>query len=106
MVPYYKYLIDGKYDLDIVVFSGDDDAVCGTVGVQHWIFDLGYPVDGRMFKSWEVNDQLAGYSTKFSSAKLGFVTVHGAGHEVPTYKPEAALTLWTKYLNGEWTNKR
>jgi len=104
MVPIYSYLIDGGYDLDILVFSGDDDAVCGTVGVQHWIWDLGYEVTGRMYQSYEVAGQMAGYATKWAGAKLGFVTVHGAGHEVPTYKPQVALELWTKYLNGEWTN--
>jgi carboxypeptidase C (cathepsin A) len=104
MVPIYQYLIDGGYDLDILVFSGDDDAVCATVGVQNWIWDLGYELTGRMYQSYEVAGQMAGYATKWAGAKLGFVTVHGAGHEVPTYKPEVALDLWTKYLNGEWTN--
>jgi cathepsin A (carboxypeptidase C)/serine carboxypeptidase-like clade 2 len=47
---------------------------------------------------------MAGYATKWADQKLAFVTVHGAGHEVPAYKPEVALTLWKKYLNGEWTN--
>lgn len=42
MVPIYQYLIDGGYDLDILVFSGDDDGVCATVGVQviHAIYHL------------------------------------------------------------------
>lgn len=104
MVPIYSYLIDGNYDLDILVFSGDDDAVCGTVGVQHWIWELGYKVTGRMYQHYEVAGQMAGYATKWADAKLGFVTVHGAGHEVPAYKPEVALHVWKKYLNGEWTN--
>jgi carboxypeptidase C (cathepsin A) len=104
MVPIYSYLIDGNYDLDILVFSGDDDAVCGTVGVQHWIWDLGYKVTGRMYQSYEIAGQMAGYATKWADSKLAFVTVHGAGHEVPAYKPEVALVLWKKYLNGEWTN--
>ncbi len=75
MVPIYQYLIEGGFNLDILVFSGDDDAVCGTVGVQHWIWNLGYKHDGVAYKSWEVDQQVAGYATKFSSAKLGFVTV-------------------------------
>ena len=104
MVPIYQYLIDGGYDLDILVFSGDDDAVCGTVGVQHWIWGLGYDITGRMYQSYEVAGQMAGYATKWAQQKLAFVTVHGAGHEVPAYKPEVALVLWKKYLNGEWTN--
>lgn len=104
MVPIYQYLIDGGFDLDILVFSGDDDGVCATIGVQNWIWDLGYELTGRMYQSYEVAGQMAGYATKWAAAKLGFVTVHGAGHEVPTYKPEVALELWKKYLNGEWTN--
>ncbi|CAM9525399.1 unnamed protein product [Ectocarpus fasciculatus] len=104
MVPIYSYLIDGGFDLDILVFSGDNDAVCATIGVQHWIWDLGYKVTGRMYQPYEVAGQMAGYATKWADSKLGFVTVHGAGHEVPAYKPEVALELWTKYLNGEWTN--
>lgn len=44
MTPYYNYLIDGGFGLNILVYSGDDDAVCGTVGTQNWIWDLGYEV--------------------------------------------------------------
>jgi len=104
MTPIYQYLIDGGYGLNILVYSGDDDAVCGTVGTQDWIWDLGYSVEGRMWQTYEVEEQVAGYATKWTDTKLAFVTVHGAGHEVPTYKPEIALDLWQKYLNGEWTN--
>jgi hypothetical protein len=28
------------------------------------------------------------------------MTVHGAGHEVPTYKPKEALDLFEKYLSN------
>ena len=44
MTPYYNYLIDGKFGLNIVVYSGDDDDVCATSGTQGWIWDLGYKV--------------------------------------------------------------
>mmetsp|Transcript_21233 Transcript_21233/g.21939 ORF Transcript_21233/g.21939 Transcript_21233/m.21939 type:complete len:467 (-) Transcript_21233:197-1597(-) len=103
MVPIYEYLLSGPYDLDILVFSGDNDAVCGTIGVQHWIWDLGYSVKGRKYVPYEVSQQMAGYATKFDGVKFGFVTVHGAGHEVPAYKPEVALYLWKTYLEGGWT---
>jgi hypothetical protein len=100
MVPIYQYLLSGSYDLDILVFSGDNDAVCGTVGAQHWIWSLRYEVKGRMYKPYEVSQQMSGYATKFDGVKFGFVTVHGAGHEVPAYKPEVALYLWKTYLEG------
>ena len=104
MTPYYNYLIDGDFGLNILVYSGDDDSVCATVGTQGWIWDLGYEVAGRMWQTYEFNGQTAGYFTQWKDTKLGFLTVHGAGHEVPTYKPEVALDLFTKYLNGEWTS--
>jgi hypothetical protein len=33
--PYYQYLIDNA-KLKILVFSGDDDSICGTIGTQSW----------------------------------------------------------------------
>ena len=35
--PIYKYLIDGGSNIDILIFSGDDDAVCSTLGTQSWV---------------------------------------------------------------------
>jgi hypothetical protein len=37
MVPIYQYLIDGGYGLNILVYSGDDDGVCATIGTQEWV---------------------------------------------------------------------
>lgn len=105
MVPIYQYLIDGGFGLNILVYSGDDDSVCATIGTQSWIWDMGYEVsnfprlvfliyltvdyfgyqvDGKMWDTYTVNDQTAGYVTKWKDTKLGFVTVHRAGHEVNT----------------------
>lgn len=104
MTSYYNYLIDGNFGLDILVYSGDDDDVCPTIGTQSWIWDLGYKVASE-WKDYTVDGQTAGYITKWKDTKLALATVHGAGHEVPTYKPEAALYLWSKYLQGELTDK-
>ena len=101
--PIYNYLIDGKFGLNILVYSGDDDSVCGTVGTQSWIWGLGYTVAGKMWQTYTFDSQVAGYATQWKDTHLGFLTIHGAGHEVPTYKPDVALDMWSKYLSGEWT---
>jgi len=44
MTSYYNYLIDGNFGLNILVYSGDDDDVCATIGTQSWIWRLGYRV--------------------------------------------------------------
>jgi len=103
--PIYNYLIDGKFGLNILVYSGDDDSVCGTIGTQAWIWDLGYEAAPNAWSTYTVNQQTAGYLTQWKNTKLGFLTIHGAGHEVPAYKPEVALDMWKRYLAGEFTNK-
>jgi len=104
MTEYYNYLIDGDFGLNILVYSGDDDDVCATVGTQSWIWGLGYEVAGRKWQTWTVDEQTAGYLTKWKGTKLAFATVRGAGHEVPTYKPAEALSLFKSYLAGELTD--
>ena len=56
---------------------------------------LGYqPLSkAETWKPWSYEDQVAGYSTKFNidtgkGNQFAFLTVHKAGHEVPTYVPE------------------
>ena len=107
MEHFYNTILDSKSspNLRILVYSGDDDSVCGTVGTQKWIWDLGYPVKS-MWKVWEVNQQVAGYITHFitphsTKSRLIFATVHFAGHEVPTYKPQEAFELFQAYLNDD-----
>ena len=43
--------------------------------------------------------QQGGFLTKFDGS-FSFATVHGAGHEVPTFQPVAALSLFSGFLDG------
>jgi carboxypeptidase C (cathepsin A) len=107
MEHYYTTILNSKThpDLRVLVYSGDDDGVCGTIGTQRWIYDLGFSV-ASLWDTWYNSDgQTAGYVTKFNTPPAGskdirfsFITVHYAGHEVPTYKPKEALELFEKYI--------
>jgi carboxypeptidase C (cathepsin A) len=106
MEKYYKILLNSKThpDMRILVYSGDDDSVCGTIGTQRWIYDLGFPLV-QDWSTWYLDGQTAGYISKFKTpfsgkSRFSFMTVHGAGHEVPTYKPKEALDLFEKYLSN------
>jgi carboxypeptidase C (cathepsin A) len=96
----YRKLIDDKEaNLNILIYSGDDDAVCGTKYTNQWVYGLNYLVTSN-WKVWSVNGQVAGYETQFKGPNnFRLATVHGAGHEVPTYKPEQAYVLFESFIN-------
>jgi carboxypeptidase C (cathepsin A) len=109
-VRFYRQILDDKSvpDLRVMIYSGDLDGVCGTVYTQSWLFDLGYDYESNfLWEAWYVQGQTAGYITKFrtpysSDSRLTFATVHGAGHEVPTYKPEEAFVLFQAWLTDNF----
>lgn len=110
MEHYYNELLNAVSDKDlrIMVYSGDDDSVCGTIGTQKWLWTLGFPVKkDEYWKVWKVDGQTAGYISQFDTpfsneSRLTFATVHFAGHEVPTYKPKEAFILFQAYLNNDY----
>jgi carboxypeptidase C (cathepsin A) len=111
-IALYKELVEmgvrNEHSLNMFVYSGDDDSICSTAGTQEWIYDLGVaPMDGHLWKAWKVEQQTAGFVTHFdlgetTDATFTFATVHGAGHEVPAYRPMEALLMFKMYLRGEW----
>lgn len=100
MMPVYQWLINTTgHKLKILIYSGDDDSICATLGSQEFIWDLGYDVKTD-WKPWTTNHQIAGYFTKFDG--FSFATVHGAGHMVPSTRPEQALQVLKNFLSGQW----
>merc|ERR550534_473371 len=95
MMPFYDFLTQ-QPDLKVMIYSGDDDAVCATAGTQEFLWSMGWDVETD-WESWETNDVLSGYITKFSNGFM-FKTVHGAGHMVPSTRPEQALNLLHTFL--------
>lgn len=102
MEPIWREILDSGKDLKLLIISGDDDSVCGTIGTQSWIYDLG-PAHGvkQDWQAWTYEGQVAGYITKFHG--FSFATVHGAGHEVPTYKPAQSLHLMKEFFDPDST---
>lgn len=108
MEKYYNIILNSKthQDLRVLVYSGDDDSVCGTIGTQRWIYGLGFPTTSLWTTWYNTDGQTAGFITKFKTPfnknnRFSFITVHNAGHEVPTYKPKDALELFEMYINNK-----
>ncbi|KAH8096326.1 serine carboxypeptidase [Aureococcus anophagefferens] len=103
MEPVWKKLIEAK--LHLLVFSGDDDSICGPIGTQDWLArladEMGLSDAGETWQAWYYVDpeygdgQVGGYRVKYQSSDgdmaIAFATVHHAGHEVPMYQPMKGL---------------
>jgi carboxypeptidase C (cathepsin A) len=106
MVPHIKsHLIDKDLKhLDILIMSGTNDSICGTVGTQRWISRLKLKVKAntKEWKPYLLDNILRGHVTIFQgdgNKTLTLVTVNHAGHEIPMYKPASAYYIVNSFVN-------
>lgn len=59
---------------------------------------MGYKIVDE-WRPWFSNDQVAGFTQGYDK-NLTFMTIKGAGHTVPEYKPREALEFYTHFLTG------
>jgi len=92
----------------LMIYNGQEDGCVPYNAMETFTANLGFPVTDP-WHPWKQQSQAAGgarvaagYATAFggTSKDLSFVTVKGAGHEVPTYKPDAAFDLFSAFING------
>ncbi|XP_023640643.1 serine carboxypeptidase-like 22 isoform X3 [Capsella rubella] len=95
MLPIYKELIAAG--LKIWVFSGDTDSVVPVTATRFSLSKLNLPVKTRWYP-WYSGNQVGGRTEVYEG--LTFVTVRGAGHEVPFFQPRSALVLLRSFLAG------
>jgi len=97
---YYLYPALIKSGMRIWKFSGDTDAVVPFNGTLQWISNLKLPILEK-WRSWTISDpsNIGGYVTKYDG--LTFLTVKGAGHMVPQFKPKESFYMLTAFLNGK-----
>jgi carboxypeptidase C (cathepsin A) len=114
MPPLYSEMA-GK--VEIMVYNGDVDPACDYVSNQRCIDGLEIPV-AEPWRPWKYSDphvydpshaesggvQTGGWVTKYAATSLDkplyFLTIKGAGHMVPQWKPRATATWLGRFLNG------
>ncbi|XP_010527286.1 PREDICTED: serine carboxypeptidase-like 20 isoform X2 [Tarenaya hassleriana] len=97
MLNLHRNLTLGGYRA--LIYSGDHDMCVPYTGTEAWTRSLGYNVtDG--WRPWMLDDQVAGYIQGYSN-NLTFLTIKGAGHTVPEYKPRESLSFYSRFLAGE-----
>lgn len=123
MIKFYSYLAPKLKA--IWVYNGDTDPCVSYEGTRTAIKRVGYPeLDGGSYRPWFYNHtatslevlkekaamfgpdllaiptgaQFGGEVVNYEN-NLSFLTVHGSGHMVPQFRPQAALHMLTKLVN-------
>ncbi|KAG8371670.1 hypothetical protein BUALT_Bualt13G0112400 [Buddleja alternifolia] len=96
MIKYHKNLTSRGYRA--LIFSGDHDMCVPYTGSEAWTRSVGYKIVDE-WRPWTVKDQVAGYIQGYEN-NLTFLTIKGAGHTVPEYKPVEALEFYSRWLEG------
>ncbi|CAN0857806.1 Serine carboxypeptidase-like 25 [Linum grandiflorum] len=96
MLPIYRQMIAAG--LRVWVFSGDVDSVVPVTATRYSLAQLKLKTKLAWYP-WYVKNQVGGWTEVYQG--LTFATVRGAGHEVPLFKPKAALQLLKSFLKGQ-----
>eukprot|EP00499_Haloplacidia_sp_CaronLabIsolate_P007885 CAMPEP_0196780386 /NCGR_PEP_ID=MMETSP1104-20130614/7771_1 /TAXON_ID=33652 /ORGANISM="Cafeteria sp., Strain Caron Lab Isolate" /LENGTH=479 /DNA_ID=CAMNT_0042150585 /DNA_START=9 /DNA_END=1448 /DNA_ORIENTATION=+ len=95
LLPTYPNLIE---NIRVLIYSGDVDACVPYYGTEQWVYSLNRTIT-KEWHPWDQNGQVAGYAVEFED-NFKYITVLGAGHMVPQFKPEAAFLMFQKFLKG------
>lgn len=96
ILPIIRKLIDGG--LRVWVFSGDTDGRIPVTATRYTLRKLGLNTV-QEWKPWYSRQEVGGWTIGYEG--LMYVTVRGAGHQVPTFKPKEALELVRHFLSNE-----
>ncbi|KAF1868475.1 hypothetical protein Lal_00008282 [Lupinus albus] len=96
MIKFHKNLTSRGYRA--LIYSGDHDMCVPFTGSQAWTRSIGYKIVDE-WRPWTSNGQVAGFTQGYDK-NLTFLTIKGAGHTVPEYKPREALDFYKRFLAG------
>ncbi|AQK53807.1 carboxypeptidase C precursor [Zea mays] len=94
-LPTIRKLVAGG--LRVWVFSGDTDGRIPVTSTRLTLNKLGLKTV-QEWTPWYDHLQVGGWTIVYEG--LTFVTIRGAGHEVPLHAPRQALTLFSNFLAG------
>ncbi|KAK7312208.1 hypothetical protein VNO77_35907 [Canavalia gladiata] len=93
MLPVIKKLVAGG--IRIWVYSGDNDGRIPVTATRYTLKKLGLEIV-EDWTPWYTSRQVGGWTIVYNG--LTFVTIRGAGHQVPTFAPKQALQLLRHFL--------
>jgi len=103
--PLYR---DMMQSYRIIVYNGDTDPGCNYLGDEWCVKQLGAPVKAT-WTPWHYNDasvtsqgkQVGGWTETYQvGGELRFITVKGAGHMAPQWRPAAAEVMFSQFVSA------
>ena len=87
----------------VLIYNGQNDVVVNNAGVLQYLNSLNWDLIGQWKRTpkeiWTRHGAVIGWTKVYRN--LWFAMVNGAGHMVPTDKPESAYNLMGHFLNDE-----
>jgi len=104
LMPNVADILDNFPDVEVLVYSGDQDWICNWRGGEAWTLatkwnnkDAFNAVD---YETWNVDGVPAGAMRQYGNFK--FLRVFDAGHMVPMDQPKNALEMVNQFLANTW----
>ncbi|KFK35499.1 hypothetical protein AALP_AA5G292700 [Arabis alpina] len=94
VIPLIKELM-GK-GIRVWVFSGDTDGRIPVTSTKYSLKKMNLTAK-MVWHPWYQGGEVGGYTEEYKG-KLTFATVRGAGHQVPSFQPRRALSLFIHFL--------
>lgn len=89
--------------IKVLIYNGQNDVVCNTAGVLQYLNSLNWEGIGHWKNTkkimWTRHGDVEGWAKV--SGNLWFVQVNGAGHMVPSDKPDAAFSMLGHFLHND-----
>ncbi|KAF8820699.1 putative Serine carboxypeptidase 1 [Cardiosporidium cionae] len=96
--PIYHRLLANKKR--VLIYYGDTDVIVPYNGGEYWVNQMGFKIVEH-WRPWTLygKERTGGHLINFANDFM-YLTVRGAGHMVPTFKPEASYVMITTFLKN------
>lgn len=100
LIPFYRFVALFT-PLRVLIYNGDTDPNINSIAAQNWTNAINLPVE-EDWRPWTLDgrQRMGGYVTRFAG-ETSFLTIRGAGHMVPQYKPAATFEFLRAWLHKE-----
>merc|ERR1711881_155987 len=102
VIPKYLYVLEymrKDMNFHFLVYSGDFDDAVPFPGTRKWIEALDEPVH-TPHSLWMSRNQTGGWIQTYRDDRFAFATVRGAGHMVPSTRPQRGFDLIRSFIEN------